>query len=102
MKEMLVLSLDREDPLEEGIATHASILAWRIPWTGVLWGAVNGVAKSRTRLKSLSTEFCYTHLVSTSSDPHNWGSGDIHTEVKDREQGLYKGLKGLRTLKIWL
>ena len=26
-------SLDREDPLEEGIATHSSILAWRIPWT---------------------------------------------------------------------
>ena len=26
-------SLGREDPLEEGMATHASILAWRIPWT---------------------------------------------------------------------
>ena len=26
-------SLDREDPLEEGMATHSSILAWRIPWT---------------------------------------------------------------------
>ena len=25
--------LDQEDPLEEGMATHASILAWRIPWT---------------------------------------------------------------------
>jgi len=25
--------MDREDPLEEGIATHYSILAWRIPWT---------------------------------------------------------------------
>ena len=28
-----VLSLGREDPLEEGMATHSSILAWRIPWT---------------------------------------------------------------------
>ena len=28
-----VRSLDREDPLEEGMATHSSILAWRIPWT---------------------------------------------------------------------
>ena len=27
------LSLDQEDPLEEGMATHSSILAWRIPWT---------------------------------------------------------------------
>ena len=31
-KEMLVLSLGWEDPLEEGTAIHSSILAWRIPW----------------------------------------------------------------------
>ena len=30
---MQVPSLGREDPLEEGMATHSSILAWRIPWT---------------------------------------------------------------------
>ena len=30
---MWVQSLGREDPLEEGMATHSSILAWRIPWT---------------------------------------------------------------------
>ena len=30
-----VPSLGREDPLEEGMATHSSILAWRIPWTEV-------------------------------------------------------------------
>ena len=29
-----VQSLGREDPLEEGMTTHSSILAWRIPWTG--------------------------------------------------------------------
>ena len=28
-----VQSLSREDPLEKGMATHSSILAWRIPWT---------------------------------------------------------------------
>ena len=33
MLETWVRSLDWEDPLEEGIATHSSILAWRIPWT---------------------------------------------------------------------
>ena len=32
-EEMQVRSLDREDPLEEGMATHSDILAWRIPWT---------------------------------------------------------------------
>ena len=30
---MQVQSLGWEDPLEEGMATHSSILAWRIPWT---------------------------------------------------------------------
>ena len=30
---MRVLSLGGEDPLEEGMATHSRILAWRIPWT---------------------------------------------------------------------
>ena len=32
-QEMWVLSLGGEDPLKEGMATHSSILAWRIPWT---------------------------------------------------------------------
>ena len=31
--EMRVLSPGQEDPLEEGMATHSSFLAWRIPWT---------------------------------------------------------------------
>ena len=33
IRETQVLSLDREDPLEKGMATHSSILAWRISWT---------------------------------------------------------------------
>ena len=33
MLETIVRSLDREDPLEEEMATHSSILTWRIPWT---------------------------------------------------------------------
>ena len=33
MQEMQVSSLGLEDPLEEGLATHSSILAWEIPWT---------------------------------------------------------------------
>ena len=38
-----------EDPLEEGMATHSSILAWRIPLDRGAWqAAVHGVAKSRT------------------------------------------------------
>ena len=33
MQEAWVLSLSQEDPLEREIATHSSILAWKIPWT---------------------------------------------------------------------
>ena len=46
-----VRSLGWEDPLEEGMATHSSILAWRISMDrGAWWTTVHGVAKSRTRL----------------------------------------------------
>ena len=42
MQETWVWSLDLEDPLEKGMATHSSILSWRSPWTeepgGGLWG----------------------------------------------------------------
>ena len=51
-EETQVQSLGQEDPLEEGMATQSSILAWRIPWTEEAGGAtVHRVAKSRTRLK---------------------------------------------------
>ena len=33
MQETWVQSLGQKDPLEKGMATHSSILAWRIPWT---------------------------------------------------------------------
>ena len=33
MRETGVQPMDQEDPLKEGMATHSSILAWRIPWT---------------------------------------------------------------------
>ena len=38
MQETWVSFLGWEDPLEEGVATHFSILAWRIPWTKELGG----------------------------------------------------------------
>ena len=59
MRETWVRSLDWEDLLEEGMATHSGILAWRIPLGRGAWGAtVHGVGKSRTRLKWLSTAQC--------------------------------------------
>ena len=46
IQETWVESMGWEDPLEQGTATHSSLLAWRIPWAV----SVHGVAKSRTRL----------------------------------------------------
>ena len=49
MQETWVRSLGWEDPLEEGMATHSSILAWTIPWTEEPGGLPSmGVAKSQT------------------------------------------------------
>ena len=49
---MGIRSLGWEDSLEEEMATHSSILAWRIPWTE---STAHRVAKSQTLLKQLST-----------------------------------------------
>jgi len=49
MQEMQVRSLGREDPLEEDMATHSIILAWRIPLDrGAWWATVHWVAESLT------------------------------------------------------
>ena len=52
MQETCIRSLGQEDPLEKEMATHSSVLAWRIPWTEEPGGlhTVHEVAKSQTRL----------------------------------------------------
>ena len=51
--ETWVQSLGWEDRLEEGVAAHSSILAWRIPMHGGAWWATHhGVAKSQTQLST--------------------------------------------------
>ena len=52
--------------LEKEMATHSSVLAWRIPGTGKPGGLLSAVAQSRTRLKRLSSS-------SSSMDPY-WAS----------------------------
>ena len=49
-QEIPVQSLDGEDPLVEGKATHSSILAWRIAWTEEPGGLQSLGSQSRTRL----------------------------------------------------
>ena len=63
MRETWVPSLGWEDPLEEGMATHSSILAWRICMDGGAWWAVvRGVSESDTT-EQLSTAHLKTGQV---------------------------------------
>ena len=56
MQEMRVQSLDWEDALEKEMATHSSILAWKIPWTEEPGGLQSmGSQKSQTRLSTWTT-----------------------------------------------
>ena len=56
MRETWAPFLGWENPLEEGRATHYSVLAWRIPMDrGAWWATGHGVTKSRTRPEQLST-----------------------------------------------
>ena len=48
MQESCVRSLCQEDPLEEGMAIHSSIPAWRIPWTEEAGGLLGGRKESDT------------------------------------------------------
>ena len=57
MQETLVQSLGQEDPLEKGMATHSSILAWRIPWTEEPGGLQSmGLQRVTTEQESDMTE----------------------------------------------
>ena len=52
MRETWVRALGWEDPLEERMATHSSILVWRIPWPEEPGGLQSTGSQSRTRLSS--------------------------------------------------
>ena len=55
MRETWVRSLDWKDPLEKGMATHSSILAWRIPWTAR--------RSNQSILKEISPEYSLEGLM---------------------------------------
>ena len=83
MQETWVCSLGWEDPLEEGMATHSSILAWRIPMDKGAWqAAVHGVAKSWTQLSDFTFTFHFHALekeIATHSSVLAWripGTGE--------------------------
>ena len=63
MQEILVRPLDWEDPLEEGMATHSNIFAWRIPMdSGAWWATVHGVAESDMTEQLSTTQHSTAYL----------------------------------------
>ena len=75
MRETWVQSLGREDLLEKEMATHSSILVWKIPWTEEEPGGLQSIVsqKSWTQLSDFTFTFTYslqgTVLFIVSSDP---------------------------------
>ena len=62
MQETWVRSLDQEDPLEKGLATHSSTLAWRIPWTEEPGGLQSMGWQSQTQLTNYHFHFLFLHI----------------------------------------
>ena len=63
IQETWVRSLGQEDPLEKEIATHFSILAWRIPWTEEPGGLQSTGLQSGTRLSNFTFTLLSLSLI---------------------------------------
>ena len=72
LQETQVQSLDRENPLEKEMATHSSILAWRIPWTEGPDGLQPmGLQELDTTEQHTHTHtHTHTHSIPTQQNPH--------------------------------
>ena len=93
MKEMRVRSLGQEDPLEEEMATHSSILAWRIPWTEELGGLQSTGSKESDTTEPLHFHFQAVYPmegvgIKPSARPRIWGA-----ETGRRARGTKTGVE---------
>ena len=85
MQEMQAQSLDQKDPLEEEMATHSSILAYKIPWTEDP-GGPQSIGSQRVR---------HSHATEHSSMAHTW---HVHSMLCSNE--MYHNKKHyLRTMQ---
>ena len=98
MQETWVRSLSQEDPLEKEMATHSSILAWRISWTEEPGGLQSTGSQSRTRLR----EFTFTF---TTSWKESYDQPRKHIE-KQRHYFVNKGPSsqgyGFSSSHVWM
>ena len=105
MKEMQVQSLGQEDPLEEGMATHSSILAWRISWTEEPGGLQS------TGLQRVRRDWAHTHThTHTHTHLYSWLRFDFLKkdlrvsnilQANSRKRKLLSCQGGCILLQIW-
>ena len=93
LQETWVQSLDWEDPLEQGMAVHSSILAWKIPWTEELGGLQSiGSQKNWTWLKWLGT---HTHTKTVSPKiPYHYLPDEFGYKNTSRSEQMREERKG--------
>ena len=111
MQETQVRSLGWEDPLEKGMTTHSSTLAWKIPWTEEP-GRTHGITEGRTQLSDFPFTFHF-HALEKEMAPHSsvlaWGipwteePGGLQSmgqKESDVTESLTRWNQGLTTLGL--
>ena len=89
MWETWVQALGWEDPLEEGMAAHSSILVWWIPVDRGVWSAtVDGVTKSQTQLKWLGMHASLYNLEALTEKKKNYEPVSSYPLI-NLEDGLF-------------
>ena len=89
VRQTQVQSLGQEDPLEKGIATHSSILAWRIPWT-----ERSLVGYSQWDLEELDT----TEWLTLSLSFRELGSHKLHRQKTKTENRNNIAINSIKTI----
>ena len=80
MQETWIRSLGWEDPLEEGMATHSRILAWRFPMDrGAWWATVHGIAELDTTEQLGTVQYVHEQNSQAYRD-----SVKMHCSLKER------------------
>ena len=83
MQETRVTSLGQENPLEEEMATHSSILTWRIPWTEEP-GEIQSVGSHRVRHDRATNTLKEAEITQDPQSPHNKIKGQ--TDAMDNHE----------------
>ena len=99
MQKTQVQSLGQEDPLEQGITTHSSILAWRIPWTEEP-GGLQSWGQQRDMTEQLSTFTFISFNWSTCPSCPSLNLADLPMPTSRLRSGVFSSRKPNRWLRM--